>query len=338
MTPQEQRNVVLASRNPDKIRELKQLCEGLPLRILSADDFPGLPDVIEDGTTMLGNAARKAIITAAYTGEISVADDTALQVTVLNGMPDIFAARFSGPGATYASNAELLLELMRDVPDDHRQARFATACAWVDPRPGESSGGEPTNEAFPVTGAAHRRWLRNPWARSITLRDTSREDAFWNELIDREAVWADYGARITDVQADHGQDAGKLASITRALLATHGEGEGLRIPDPRIWAVTSPQTDAPAPTRVAPSGLDPEAPGRAVNEAFWLEIAAEGRLLGRINRQPVGAGGFGYDPVFVPMGGVQTLAEIESEEKNAISHRGVAFRRLVKAARRAYGV
>ena len=56
------------------------LCQGLPFTVVSALDYPGLPEVIEDGTTTLGNASRKAIVTAAFTGEIAVADDTALQV------------------------------------------------------------------------------------------------------------------------------------------------------------------------------------------------------------------------------------------------------------------
>ena len=108
----EKRKVVLASRNEDKVRELRQVFEDMPFDVRSASEFPGLPEVIEDGTTILGNATRKAMITAAYTGEIALADDTSLQVRELNGFPDIFAARFSGPDATYASNAALVLDLM----------------------------------------------------------------------------------------------------------------------------------------------------------------------------------------------------------------------------------
>ena len=72
------RKIVLASRNPDKLRELGALCQGLPFTVVSSLDYPGLPEVIEDGTSALGNASRKAILTAAFTGEIAVADDTAL--------------------------------------------------------------------------------------------------------------------------------------------------------------------------------------------------------------------------------------------------------------------
>ncbi len=61
--------------------------------------------------------------------------------------------------------------------------------------------------------------------------------------------------------------------------------------------------------------------------------AAEGRVSGRIVRVPRGSNGFGYDPVFVPDGDTRTLAELSDEEKNAISHRGSAFRALRRALR-----
>ena len=76
----EKRKVVIASRNADKVRELTDLMAGLPFEVVAASDYPGLPEVVEDGTTIEGNATRKALVTAAYTGEIAVADDTSLQV------------------------------------------------------------------------------------------------------------------------------------------------------------------------------------------------------------------------------------------------------------------
>jgi len=94
------RILVLASCNQDKLRELRQICDGLPFDVKSSGDYPGLPEVIEDGTTALGNATRKALVTAAWTGEVAVADDTTFQVRMLGGMPDVFASRFAGPGAT----------------------------------------------------------------------------------------------------------------------------------------------------------------------------------------------------------------------------------------------
>ncbi len=330
----EKRKVVLASRNRDKVRELKQVFAGMPFEVLSASDFPGLPDVVEDGTTILGNATRKAMITAAFTGEISLADDTSLEVRELNGFPDIFAARFSGPDATYDSNAALVLDLLQDVPSGSRQARFSTACVWVDPRPGAAD--------FSVARPAVQRWLRNPWERSIEIKNPDEEWEFWNEIRDRRKVWHEYVSAMTNDLASWGHDSGRLRDIASGLLAGCDEGGSvagsLRMPDPRIWAIDEPFTTEDPPTLVAPSGLDHEAPGRGVNGPYWLEISTEGRLLGDITLQPVGGEGFGYDPIFRPAGEQRTLAEMQPEDKNAISHRARALRRLMRAVRGAYGV
>ena len=330
----EMRKVVLASRNQDKVRELKQVFEGMPFKVVSAADYPGLPDVIEDGTTILGNATRKAIITAAFTGEIALADDTSLEVRELNGFPDIFAARFSGPEATYDSNASLVLDLMSDVPSCSRQARFATACVWVDPRPGP--------EEFSVSRPAVLRWLRNPWERSIEIKNSDEEWDFWNGIMDRRQVWHGYVTSMLMDSATWGHDPGRLREIAEGLLAGCDEyassADALQIPDPRIWAIDGPFSTEKPLTLVAPSGMDREAHGRGVNGPFWLEVSTTGRLLGEITRQAVGSQGFGYDPIFRPDGEQRTLAEMEPEEKNAISHRARALRRLMRAVRGAYSV
>ncbi|MBE0567722.1 MAG: hypothetical protein IH621_17345 [Krumholzibacteria bacterium] len=328
----QKRKVVLASRNPDKVRELQEILAGLPFAVVPAADYPGLPEVMEDGTTIEGNATRKALVTAAWTGEIAVADDTSLQVRVLNGLPDIFAARFSGEGATYASNVRLLLELLEDVPDGSRQARFASACAWIDPRPGETDG--------PVAAPTRKRWLFNPWARAAETRDPAGEPAFWNGLIDRDEVWADYRTALMADLVGWGHDTARARELAAALVeGRHRAGPGaVRVPDPRIWLTHGPMSGDLPRTRVAPSRLSPEAPGLAVNEEHFLQLTATGRLLGRIARQPVGSGGFGYDPVFRPDGEQRTLAELPPEDKHAISHRGRALRRLLRAVRTAYGL
>jgi non-canonical purine NTP pyrophosphatase (RdgB/HAM1 family) len=333
----ELRKVVLASRNADKVRELKELFKGMPFDVVAASDYPGLPEVIEDGTTILGNATRKAVITAAYTGEIALADDTSLQVRELNSWPDVFASRFSGEGATYESNSALTLKLMDGVDDKFRQARFATACVWVDPRP--------EVVAHDVSAPAERRWLRNPWERAIEIKDLAGEWDFWNKLRNRREVWHQYGAAMLSDLVGHGHDHEGLQEAAREILAScpdfnikASKEAGMRLPDSRIWAVEGPETATAAPTQVAPSGLDPEAPGRGVNEAFWFELSTEGRLLGKITEQPMGGRGFGYDPIFRPIGHRQTLAELDAQAKNKISHRGRALRRMITAVRSAYGL
>jgi hypothetical protein len=184
------RTVVLASRNRDKLRELREICAGLPLRVVSSLDFPGLPEVVEDGTTALGNATRKALVAAAYTGEIAVADDTAFQIRILGGIPDVFASRFAGPGASYEDNAALVLDLLRGIPDEARDARFETSMVWIDPRPPARAD---LRDLAPVEAA----WLHDPFARSIGLAPEVDADEFWNRLSDRRRTWVDYRAQLS---------------------------------------------------------------------------------------------------------------------------------------------
>jgi len=326
----EQRRVVIASRNADKVRELAALMEGLPFEVVPSSEYPDLPDVVEDGITIEGNATRKALVTAAYTGEIAMADDTALQVRELNGLPDVFAARFSGEGATYTSNASLLLEMMQDVPDDCRQARFATACAWIDPRAGELPG--------TVLAPAVARRLHNPWA---GVQEAPPEE--FDGLLDREQVWTAYRTALLTDLVSWGHDPDRVGEVAEGLLersARERQGEPpagfIRLPDPRIWA-KGPDDMAAAPTRMVPAGLPADAPGRSGGEGPLLQITAIGKVLGTVTREFLGTGGFGYDPVFTPAGEARTLAEMEPAEKNRISHRGRALRRLLAAVRQAYG-
>jgi XTP/dITP diphosphohydrolase len=111
---------VLASANPDKVMELKELLEGIDLVSRPAD----LPDVVEDGETLEDNARLKAVAVCRATGLPAVADDTGLFVTALGGAPGVQTARFAGPDATYADNVAKLLAELDGVED--RRAEFRT--------------------------------------------------------------------------------------------------------------------------------------------------------------------------------------------------------------------
>jgi len=332
------RKIVLASRNEDKLRELRQLCEGRPFAVASILDYPGLPEVIEDGTSALGNATRKALVAAAYTGEIAVADDTALQVFNLGDLPDVFASRFAGPDASYEDNVELLLEVMDGVPDGERGARFETSMVWIDPRP---AAGLATGAAAP----AQHRWLHDPFQRSIRLAPQEDADGFWNDLADRRRVWTDYHSWARTLPPGWGADRERVLEIVDRLVAPYLHGgrpadapqDAIHVPDTRLWTASGPDDRDPPPTLVAPAGLPADAPGRGECAPVWFELATSGRLLGQLTRQPLGTGGFGYDPIFRPDGSDRTLAEMAPGEKQAISHRGRALRRLLDAVGRVYG-
>jgi XTP/dITP diphosphohydrolase len=191
--------LVLASANPDKVAEIAAVLDD----VLDVELVPrpaAVPDVVEDGATLLDNARLKARALVAATGLAAVADDTGLEVDALGGAPGAYSARYAGEGVTYADNvAKLLVDL----------------------------------DALPDAGAA------------------------------------------------------RTARFRTIALAAFPDG---------------------------------------------AELSAEGVVEGTISPRARGNGGFGYDPVFVPLeGGGRTFAEMAPTEKHAISHRGRAFRSLAAA-------
>jgi XTP/dITP diphosphohydrolase len=117
--------LVLASANPDKAREIAALLGEFDL----VPRPPEVPEVVEDGETLLDNARLKARALLEATGEAAVADDTGLEVEALGGAPGVYSARYSGEGATYASNvAKLLRELGAAGAEEPsaRRAHFRT--------------------------------------------------------------------------------------------------------------------------------------------------------------------------------------------------------------------
>jgi len=121
--------IVLATHNKDKAREMTALFAGLDIEISTLDDFPEAPPTVEDGETLEANAIKKASEVRDLTGHSALADDTGLEVEALGGAPGIFAARYAGEGASYEENCRKLLREMREVPRGERQARFRTVMA-----------------------------------------------------------------------------------------------------------------------------------------------------------------------------------------------------------------
>jgi len=194
--------IALATRNADKVLEIRLLLPEAFRDALSLSDFPGAPDIEEDGSSLVENALIKARAANRITGLPCVADDTGLEVDALDGAPGVFSSRFAGEHASYADNVRKLLRLMENVPPGQRSARFRCVSA---------------------------------------LKDGDREE--------------------------------------------------------------------------------------------WVEGVCEGRILERAK----GGQGFGYDPVFfVPSCG-KTLAEMSVEEKNRLSHRGMAFREMGRILEKWYG-
>ncbi len=125
-------DLVLATGNRDKQQEMKAFLQDLHLTIRTLDEFPAAPVVIEDGETCRSNAAKKAREIARFTGMLTLADDTGLEVDALGGRPGVYAARYAGPHATYEDNCRKLLDELTGVPMDQRGARFLTVVAIAD--------------------------------------------------------------------------------------------------------------------------------------------------------------------------------------------------------------
>lgn len=187
--------LLLASANPDKLAEISAILAGAGVLVEAP---ASMPEVEETGATLLDNARLKARALVELTGRAALADDTGLEVDALDGAPGVRAARYAGPGASYADNVDKLMSALAEAGRGPRRARFAT--------------------------------------------------------------------------------------VALALF-----------PDGR-------------------------------------EIVATGVVEGMIAPSASGAGGFGYDPVFIPLGGDgRTFAEMTLSEKEVVSHRGRAFRALAVA-------
>lgn len=126
-------DLVVATRNRGKFREIVAIFADWPGALRSLEEFPDLPEAVEDGATLAENALRKARWVAAQTGLPALADDSGLEVEALEGAPGVHSARFGGPGLTDAERNTLLLERLRGVPSEQRRARFRCVVALVLP-------------------------------------------------------------------------------------------------------------------------------------------------------------------------------------------------------------
>jgi len=125
--------LVVASRNEKKKREILQIIEGSSLEILTLNDFPDAPETVEDGVTFRENAIKKAREIADFTGYVTLADDSGLEVDVLGGQPGVYSARFAGEPSDDERNNQKLLDMLQGIPAQERSARFRCVIAIAFP-------------------------------------------------------------------------------------------------------------------------------------------------------------------------------------------------------------
>jgi len=131
--PNAPRQIVIATANPGKLREILAVMGDLPVAWVSLCDLPAVDEPVEDGTTFAANARLKARYYARVTGLWSLADDSGLEVDALGGDPGVRSARYAGePCDDAANNAKMIGELT-GVPAEKRTARFRCAIALAGP-------------------------------------------------------------------------------------------------------------------------------------------------------------------------------------------------------------
>jgi len=213
--------LLIATTNKGKVAEIASLLEGSGRRAIGLEDLPQVPPPVEEtGTTFVENALIKADYYHAATGLLTLADDSGLEVDALDGRPGVYSARYGAEGLSGAQQVSLLLDEMKDTPEENRTARFVCVVALV--------------------GAA---------------------------------------GETSDTQES-------VRRLDGALV------------------------DSPV--------------GPQIRRTF------EGRCEGRIALAPRGAGGFGYDPIFIDAELGRTFAELSPEEKSSRSHRGKALRAAIE--------
>ena len=124
------RELVVATRNQGKIRELELLLQGVVAKVVPIGSFPDIPDVVEDGATFTENAVKKARSAAEATGLPALADDSGLVVNALGGRPGVFSARFADEGAGDTANNLKLLRELAGIPTSGRTAAFHCVLAF----------------------------------------------------------------------------------------------------------------------------------------------------------------------------------------------------------------
>ena len=126
--------IVAATQNKHKIVEIEEITKEFEMSVISRKDA-GVPDVeiVEDGSTFEENSYKKAYEIMKLCGQVTIADDSGLEVDCLDGAPGIYSARFAGVDGDDKANNRKLISLIKDVPYEKRTARFVSVITMVYP-------------------------------------------------------------------------------------------------------------------------------------------------------------------------------------------------------------
>jgi XTP/dITP diphosphohydrolase len=199
------RKLVIATRNPGKLREFRRLFDGLPYEVLSLGDIEIEVEIEETGSTFEENAILKARAYAALSEELTLADDSGLEVDALEGDPGVNSARYSGHGD--AANNDLLLLNLRAVEAGSRTARYRVVLALLDPY---GPGGLPVT---PVTAKGV--------CEGVIARAPAGDDGFGYDPLffvpSHRRTMAQLSAEEKDAISHRGMAARAMASVLRGM-------------------------------------------------------------------------------------------------------------------------
>ena len=204
-----QRRIVLATRNPGKIKEFRRILDEIhsdSIDLVGLEHFPELEDVEETGTTFLENALLKARTVCSETGLPAIADDSGLSIDALGGSPGIYSARWSGVHGNDQANVAKVLRELESIPTAERGAHFTCVSAFVMP-----DGSEATAE-----GVLEGQILRAP----IGDHGFGYDPIFLPN--GSSLSLAQLGAREKDSMSHRGQSLRAIAPRVAVMLGTLG--------------------------------------------------------------------------------------------------------------------
>lgn len=126
------KELLVATKNKKKLKEIKDLLKGMSLKITSLQDYPSAPRIVENGKSFRENAIKKAVMISAYTKSMVMGEDSGLCIDSLGGRPGIYSSRFSGKEKSDSQNNLKVLRLMRNVPKKKRSAHYVCAVALAE--------------------------------------------------------------------------------------------------------------------------------------------------------------------------------------------------------------
>lgn len=127
--PEKKLELVIATKNKKKLREIKDLLRGFNFRVTSLEDYPGAPRIIENGKTFNENAVKKALKIARFSGKLTLGEDSGLEVAILGNKPGVYSSRFAGKNKSDNQNNQKLLQSLAGVSFSKRKARYRCSVA-----------------------------------------------------------------------------------------------------------------------------------------------------------------------------------------------------------------